>query len=699
MNELEQLSALRDGDLQDEALRDRIATDAGLRAKWTALDELVLDLAEFPLDEPPAGLNNKVLAAIPGAATAKASRWRVIAGAVLVLAGTAAASSAITTWVLSDATLGPVDPEPVEEVEPTAEVAPVAPGPANPSVAVPGSPPASPVPESGPVPAPVEPQGVVNLRGGSVPYVPDAVGPDVAPRPAPVLAAPSRFSELPPEHWPDWKGREVFVDSATGERGLLIVGEGLVPYVIIQGETGCEEGGYLVDEVAAGMSKKTRTCLSSIASSSDSGARRASFWLLGDMTGSPDWLPAARAHLEQWPEPALAAQVGAELLRKSDLDFQTYAELAYPYGTTGSSLDVAALELYARWRTGLYLVESSRLSWHEAVDAVDLFSTNDPAKAAEPLLGSLIRSTPMPSGCASVPRAGDDAEHGACLLRVVEDDAYPDAVRVAFASEADRLLVEPEPLLRLAQVWAQVAPSSVEAHVALAERALAAGLVSEAQAAADRVTELDADRGSWAAMTMAGHSVCGDSKVLTPLEPKAMVGTLSAADVATLEDLVETCPGSLPAKASLLLMQNAWSQEGRPGWEDLAVRHLSDIDGEVALRLKLAQHYYRERRDFEAASTARRGLDDLEGTSFAAFSRRGSLYKIQAAALHRLWASGTERYASTPTSAGADEVESLRRRTEIAVQEWLRFDEKSEEDAAKALKLCLKVATDPSDCD
>ncbi|MCO4744397.1 MAG: hypothetical protein KC912_06385 [Proteobacteria bacterium] len=685
MTELEQLWALRDGDLPEaEAarLRDRLATEPELQALWARVDQLALDLPELPLDAPPAGLNAALVDQEPPAPSAsvdsgvRSGRWRVIGGMV-VLAGAAAASSLLTQWWMAplDAPLGPTMEEPVAtvpvEVEPEVELSPPE---DRPSVAAPRE---------------VDLLDTGMAPGDAMPGRPTRQ----APAPAPVAA----YEGLPQEFGTALVGivGHALGPDATGERGYWVVGNPLPTHAMIGGDTVCGTEAELLESRRGGLSTAVRGCLAGVAASDAVGARRASFWLLGDLSGTPKWEAAAVRHLERWDEQVLAASLAHARMQRGEPDFTHYASLAFPYKGRSRASKRATTALYAGWREAEWRQDGGRIAWHEAVDAAGLWRVTDSAGAGQQALwGELVAATPPPSGCEQG-MAGDLETRANCWLRVVEDDAYPASLRswaapqvvVVFSGQGDS-----DRQLRALRGHLDADPLNADVHLELAQLLAerqafpeALAMLEQAEVLADPTAETrmlrrrleDTVSGAPStALTPAGPAsveVCSD---LRALEPAAMMGRLNTSQRACLAARAEDAADPERRRVALVILQNLWSRGDRAEWTEAAQLELKRTwDLDIAYRLAVLLHRDGGQDPEVVALTERVLVDGLRWEGQTRTTRLAKTHKTRVAALRRL------------SLTDASVVSELQR----SAEDWHAYAEKTGMDLDAALAACLEA--------
>lgn len=180
--------------------------------------------------------------------------------------------------------------------------------------------------------------------------------------------------------------------------------------------------------------------------------------------------------------------------------------------------------------------------------------------------------------------------------------------------------------------------------------------------------------------------------VLTELEPAAIVGGLTAQDVACLEEAFDADPSS---SANRLLMVHWFAAGDLHRWEErirlqVAVdRELDRIDPDLCY--KLALHLSKHGDDEEVLRLADDALGRRtvwKGNTYT--TRVFSLFKLRAVSRQRLWQQAELQ--------GGD-AQTARRETLVAAREWLAFARESGKDGSIARELCLLAAERPEQCD
>ncbi|MCB9675315.1 MAG: hypothetical protein H6737_09380 [Alphaproteobacteria bacterium] len=201
------------------------------------------------------------------------------------------------------------------------------------------------------------------------------------------------------------------------------------------------------------------------------------------------------------------------------------------------------------------------------------------------------------------------------------------------------------------------------------------------------------------------RALASDGADLTPLEPVALLGSLAAEDVATLDAWVEdmATPPNDRDRASRMLIVNAFAAGQTVEWERLVHRHLTTLpDDDPDLAYKYALHL--SKKGVAVAEDVIRWSDvaldrRAKWTGNTYMARVYSLYKIRAGAAQKLWQAAEDAQARTPSDATRSDASVARVRTKRFAREWLDFTRTTPKDASVPQALCLSAATDPADCE
>jgi len=182
---------------------------------------------------------------------------------------------------------------------------------------------------------------------------------------------------------------------------------------------------------------------------------------------------------------------------------------------------------------------------------------------------------------------------------------------------------------------------------------------------------------------------------LIALEPPALMGRLTADQIACLEDrLTQPLKMTLLGKISRVLMANAYATGNVPMWAKLLKRHLDAYDqSDPDLCYRYALHLSRNLpgRAPGVIFWANRALENRTvwvGETYT--SRVFTLYKVRAVAAQSLWKAASEQMK---------DEEEHRATTKVFAREWLEYARATSKDGTKALALCRSAAATESYCE
>lgn len=193
---------------------------------------------------------------------------------------------------------------------------------------------------------------------------------------------------------------------------------------------------------------------------------------------------------------------------------------------------------------------------------------------------------------------------------------------------------------------------------------------------------------------MSFSAECGD---LMKLEPKAMMGKLSDAEVRCLDSRIgEVERMTMKNKISRVLMADAWARGNPDRWETVVRRHLTDIDrSDPDLCYKFALHLYKSGpskadETMKWADTALENKSVWEGNVY--ISRVYNLYKIKTLASQKLWESLEVKHAKSPSDETLSSKDEARNKTKTLAREWLDYARASQKDITMAYQVCVSAA-------
>jgi hypothetical protein len=196
-------------------------------------------------------------------------------------------------------------------------------------------------------------------------------------------------------------------------------------------------------------------------------------------------------------------------------------------------------------------------------------------------------------------------------------------------------------------------------------------------------------------------AACGD---LIALEPAAMLGNLSDAEIGCLEDaLVASERQTVKRKISLLLMADAHAKEEPARWEAVVRRHLETIDrSDPDICFKYAKHIAKQGagKAADAIYWADVALENRirfpPGDTTVA--RVYGLLKLKAVVAAQRWEDLEARYSAEPTPELDSEREDARNDAKTLAREWLEYALDSGKDATIARQLCVTAAGSEDFC-
>lgn len=207
----------------------------------------------------------------------------------------------------------------------------------------------------------------------------------------------------------------------------------------------------------------------------------------------------------------------------------------------------------------------------------------------------------------------------------------------------------------------------------------------------DEQDDLDSMFGS---ELMVATAECGD---LIKLEPAAMMGKLSDAEIRCLDDnMMRAERMTTKDKISRVLLADAWAKQDEHRWEGVARRHLEEIDrSDPDMCYKFALYLSQKGPDRmeEALKWADVALENRSmWTGDLHVKRVYSLYKLKAMAAQKNWAYLEEQLAKEPSVEREDAVAEMRNLTKTLSREWLEYARSAGKDPSLAIDLCVSAA-------
>lgn len=207
----------------------------------------------------------------------------------------------------------------------------------------------------------------------------------------------------------------------------------------------------------------------------------------------------------------------------------------------------------------------------------------------------------------------------------------------------------------------------------------------------DEADDLDAMFGS---ELMTATAQCGD---LIKLEPAAMMGKLSDAEIRCLDDQLRVAERmTIKDKISRVLLADAWAKQDEHRWEGVARRHLEEIDrSDPDMCYKFALYLSEKGPDRmeEALKWANVALENRsQWTGDLHVKRVYALYKLKALAAQKNWTYLEEQNAKAPSAEAEEKVAEMRNLTKTLSREWLEYARQAGKDPTLAMNLCVSAA-------
>jgi hypothetical protein len=191
------------------------------------------------------------------------------------------------------------------------------------------------------------------------------------------------------------------------------------------------------------------------------------------------------------------------------------------------------------------------------------------------------------------------------------------------------------------------------------------------------------------------EATCDD---LVAIEPRAMLGRLSDAEVECLEvKLRREERQTAKDRVSRILMADAWEKKEPGRWEGSVRRHLTDIDrSDADLCFVFARYLAREGPDqaletLKWSEAALQNASQWEGDVFT--DRLYALYRLRAIAAQQKWYALEQLYlANDQRKELLDQAAEWRNQTKNYAREWLQYSQSAGADGDLALRLCVSAA-------
>jgi len=190
---------------------------------------------------------------------------------------------------------------------------------------------------------------------------------------------------------------------------------------------------------------------------------------------------------------------------------------------------------------------------------------------------------------------------------------------------------------------------------------------------------------------------------LRQLEPAAMMGRLSDAQIRCLEDaLRDEDRQTQMKKISLVLMADAWSKGDKERWGGVVSRHLDKIDRSDPELCYRYSSYLSDKGPKKSEMTIKWAEVALEnravwvGDTYVV--RVNALYKLKARAALNYWNYLEEKMVTDQSVEMEESVEAARNRAKVLSREWLEYARTAGKDATLALQLCEQVSGSTDYC-
>ena len=196
-----------------------------------------------------------------------------------------------------------------------------------------------------------------------------------------------------------------------------------------------------------------------------------------------------------------------------------------------------------------------------------------------------------------------------------------------------------------------------------------------------------------------------DCSELMRLEPKALMGRLSEAEIQCLEVSIQHTERQTQAdKISRVLIADAWAKEDPHRWEGAMRRHLETIDqSDAELCFIFSRHLARQGpgRIDETIYWADKALENAfrQWQGDALTKRVNSLYRLRTLASRQKWHDAEQEYLADFDRDTLAESNTWRDRTKVAAREWMMYAQASGGDTDLPLQLCVSAAGTQAYCD
>jgi hypothetical protein len=189
-------------------------------------------------------------------------------------------------------------------------------------------------------------------------------------------------------------------------------------------------------------------------------------------------------------------------------------------------------------------------------------------------------------------------------------------------------------------------------------------------------------------------ALCGN---LVSLEPKAMLGKLSADELGCLDrSYAAAAKITDKDKISRTRMADAYSRGDMVTWERLAKRHLDEIDQsdpDIAYKYALQLSKDLPARANGVIRWTEVALERRTVWSGETYTQRvGKLYALRTKAAQSLWQAAEEEHAKAPTDTTKKKIEETRAQTKVFAREWVEYQLAAGKDATVALQVCTSAA-------
>ena len=181
------------------------------------------------------------------------------------------------------------------------------------------------------------------------------------------------------------------------------------------------------------------------------------------------------------------------------------------------------------------------------------------------------------------------------------------------------------------------------------------------------------------------------------LEPRAMLGTLTATDVRCLDEaLVAATRPTEMDRLSRLLMSQAFASGDRAGWAERVAHHLEHIDQsdpDLCYKYALFLAGSGTGRATEAIRWADVALERRSVWTGEQYKERvHGLYRLRARAAARLWHAAESEHAASPSTGSQDSVQRTRSFAKVTAREWHEYAVLAGKDPSAARQLCDSAA-------